>query len=179
MQAHKAFVRESRLREILLEAPYYRQIIEKPRGYSGDAEMMRIIYRDRPEGRTPFGRFVHKVATSVEACRAVRNRRELLRDEILEHEGDVLSLAAGPAQEILDVLAEGSSARRYLALDHDPMTLRDLEKAFDGSQARAGRANAIAMMKGYMHVDWPRRTLASRLGDRKFSAETDPSLAQL
>lgn len=81
---HKEFVKRSTLHRIFQEAPYYWRIINKPEGYAGDAEMMNIIYRNRYEGETPFGMFVHKQAVLCEACQAVRNRKIFLYEKILQ-----------------------------------------------------------------------------------------------
>ena len=40
---HEEFIRHSKFQHILQEAPFFYQIINKPEGYAGDAEMMRII----------------------------------------------------------------------------------------------------------------------------------------
>jgi hypothetical protein len=80
---HKKMTFGSELHRLIQEAPYYWQIINKPEGYSGDAEMMQIIYRRKFEGTTPFGRLVHFQAVSCEACQAVRNRRSFLREQII------------------------------------------------------------------------------------------------
>jgi hypothetical protein len=108
---HQKYIHNSRYREIVQEAPFFWQIINKPEGYAGDAEMMNLIYRNDFEGDTPFGIFLHKAAVSLPACQSVRNRRTFLRDEILKsknHGGErrILSVAAGPAMEIRDVLMQ-------------------------------------------------------------------------
>lgn len=81
---HQQYIRNTRYQEIVQEAPFFRQIINKPEGYVGDAEMMRLIYRNDFEGNTPFGMFLHKAAVSLAACQTVRNRRAFLREEILQ-----------------------------------------------------------------------------------------------
>ena len=98
---HHDYIKQTPYFEYSLEAPFYRQIIAKPNGYAGDAEMMQMIYRDDFEGQTPFGMLLHKHATSTASCQAVRNRKDFLIDQIRKLEsGKVLSLAAGPAEEI-------------------------------------------------------------------------------
>lgn len=71
-------VKKSKVFQYHLEAPYYKQIIEKPRGYAGDSEMMNIIYRKEFEDTSLMGKLIHKIATECDACIAVRNRWELL-----------------------------------------------------------------------------------------------------
>ena len=64
---HQDYIKQTPYFEYSHEAPFYRQIITKPNGYAGDAEMMQIIYRNDFEGETPFGMFLHKNATSTAA----------------------------------------------------------------------------------------------------------------
>jgi len=151
-----ALVRHSRLASILREAPFFRQILDRPRGYPGDAEMMRFIYRARPEGKTPFGRFFHLLIVRTAAALAVRNRKELLIKKLLARPGAaVLSVAAGPAEEIRVALQRSSSDYAILALDHDMETLRELRHVRD-PRFRAALANAFQMIKGEDRIATPR-----------------------
>ena len=81
---HREFVKNSKYHKVIQEASFCRQIINKPEGYAGDAEMMRIIYHNGFEGSTPFGKFMNKLAVQTEACQAVRNRRTFLREQIMQ-----------------------------------------------------------------------------------------------
>ena len=62
------YIRKSKIFEYYLDAPYNKQIIEKPRGYAGDSEMMSIIYNIEFEGNSLLGKLIHKIATKCDAC---------------------------------------------------------------------------------------------------------------
>lgn len=155
---HVQFVRESRLHRWILEAPYFNRIYERPRGYSGDAEMMRYIYRERFEGMTPFGRLYHRLATLCDECQAVRNRRAFLEEKLLAQGPDsrVLSLAVGPGAEITGALRKTDTDIRILGLDHDVETLRELAPALKDPRFDVGIANAFQFIKGDPAVAFPR-----------------------
>ncbi|MFD3002639.1 hypothetical protein ACFS7Z_19870 [Pontibacter toksunensis] len=167
-EAGKKHVLNSSLYRYIQESPYYWQIIKKPRGYAGDAEMMNIIYRHEYEGKTPFSKLFHKASASVEACQAVRNRRRFLTEEINKVQvGNILSFAAGPAQEILDLKEHDTltPGRRYLAIDHDISTLRDAS-VNKSDNLNYALGNAFQLMKGEYRIFTPRK---------RFYASCDPT----
>jgi extracellular factor (EF) 3-hydroxypalmitic acid methyl ester biosynthesis protein len=132
-RTHKEYIRQTTYHQIVQEAPFYWRIINKPNGYAGDAFMMDFIYRNQFEGKTAFGKLLHKNALDSKASQAVRNRKTFLKEQILKTgSGKVLSLAAGSAQEIREILKGPSGDNFYFhALDHDMDTLttfQDLQK---------------------------------------------------
>lgn len=160
---HQSFIWQSDYHRLLQEAPYYWQIINKPEGYSGDAEMMSIIYRKTYEGDTPFGRLVHKSAALCPACQAVRNRRAFLKEKIEQKKGKILSVAAGPAMEIRDVLMQDNSEDTYQchAYDHDIKTVRKTCRECSDPRLTYMVGNAFHLIKGSYRVALPRQmTLA-------------------
>ncbi|MCG8641968.1 MAG: hypothetical protein MI862_19750 [Desulfobacterales bacterium] len=162
---HREYVCHSHLVRLFKEAPYYERIITKPRGYAGDAEMMNIIYRNRFEGKSPFAKLVHKQAVSCDACRAVRNRKVFLKREILKKgKGRVLSLAAGPAREIIEILEQRECKKGYefLALDHDIQTIRDVTSVPRKFHLPYALANAFHLLKGNFNIAYPRPWAISR-----------------
>ena len=154
---HQEYVRKSRYFEIIQEAPFYWRIINKPNGYSGDAEMMSYIYRDSFEGDTPFGKFLHKHAVSTEACQSVRNRKEYLTNQIFRKTGKILSLAAGPSKEITEVINSTNNGRHFLALDHDLETLIKYRPHEKSDQFTYALANAFQLISGNHFVARPRK----------------------
>jgi len=155
-------IRQSNYFNIVQEAPFYWQIINKPNGYAGDAYMMRFIYDDRFEGETPFGMFLHKHAVETKACRSVRNRREFLKEQILNLTGGkVMSLAAGPAQEIIDVLNTcRDKCYKFIALDHDMDVLMKFNyKVQPPHEFKYALANAFHFISGNYQTARPRRAM--------------------
>ncbi|MBW2094583.1 MAG: hypothetical protein JRI80_06810 [Deltaproteobacteria bacterium] len=167
--AHLEFVRESKYYQIVQEAPFYWRIMKKPNGYAGDAQMMAFIYRNQFEGKTPFGMFLHKHAVSTKACQAVRNRKLYLTREIIRaNGGNILSLAAGPAQEIkelLDVYRDDSY--QFLALDHDMDTLKTYDVSDRDPRFKYALANAFQIIAGKYLTARPRKLLEKYCYPRK------------
>jgi hypothetical protein len=154
---HREYIKNSEYYKIVQEAPFYRRIINKPNGYAGDAEMMSYIYRDNFEGETNFGKFLHKHAVSTKACQAVRNRKMYLTDQILQTNGKILSLAAGPSKEIKEVINSSNNGRQFLALDHDLETLIKYRSYEDTGHFTYALANAFQIVSGNYFAVRPRR----------------------
>jgi extracellular factor (EF) 3-hydroxypalmitic acid methyl ester biosynthesis protein len=162
-KTHQEYIRGTRYFKIIQEAPFYWRIINKPNGYAGDAYMMHYIYRNKFEGGTPFGKFLHKHACSTKACVAVRNRRQFLKDQILEKGGGkILSLAAGPAEEIREILEDGTLGKGYhfLALDHDIETVQRFNASNPHARFKYCLANAFQIIAGNYRIARPRNMMA-------------------
>jgi SAM-dependent methyltransferase len=84
----------------------------KPRGYAGDFLSIEFIYEDEPRGKGALGRLLDRCFLDLKAAQAVRSRRPLICDLILEMAGqnggsrpvNVTSLACGPAREVFDAI---------------------------------------------------------------------------
>lgn len=125
---------------VILQTPFLLHSNRKPRGYPGDFEMMKMIYRNGYEGRTTFGRLMHKICSELPASQSVRNRKQMLVDFInnYRHRNGhppgravrLLSIACGPAFELRDLLACPDDCERFeiTLLDQD-------EKALDEAAA--------------------------------------------
>jgi len=162
-KVHQDYIRSTRYFQIVQEAPFYWRIINKPNGYAGDAYMMHYIYRNMFEGGTPFGKFLHKHACTTKACVAVRNRRQFLKDQILARDGGkILSLAAGPAEEIRDILENGNHRKDYhfLALDHDIETVQRFNSSNPHVRFKYCLANAFQIIAGNYRIARPRNMMA-------------------
>ncbi len=159
---HRQFIRDSKYFEIIQEAPFYWQIINKPNGYAGDASMMNYIYKNRYEGETFFGMMLHKHALTTKACESVRNRKSYLCNQILQIAGgNILSLAAGPAQEIREVMKTTDGSKYYfLALDHDMETLRTYSTTTQNSHFKYALANAFQIISENYLTAKPRPLMA-------------------
>jgi extracellular factor (EF) 3-hydroxypalmitic acid methyl ester biosynthesis protein len=113
-QALKQFSRRH-VHSFLMHSPCLHRMLQKPFGYPGDYEMMRFMYERHFEGATLFGKAVNLAFVSTAAARAVRHRKDLVKRwlaELIESRRNVgrplriLSVAAGPAQELVELLAE-------------------------------------------------------------------------
>jgi hypothetical protein len=103
------------LQRFLMQSPCLHRALHKPFGYPGDYEVMRFIYERLFEGATLFAKAVQLSFLRTQAPTAVRTRKDLmkaqLRRTIEERRGEerplrVLSVASGPAQELLELLSE-------------------------------------------------------------------------
>jgi extracellular factor (EF) 3-hydroxypalmitic acid methyl ester biosynthesis protein len=101
--------------EYLMQAPILHRARYKPLGYPGDYGVMDFIYDRSFEGATLFARAVSLAFTNTRAALAVRCRKDLVKRELkaLLHSRRgasqpvrILSIAAGPAQELIEVFSE-------------------------------------------------------------------------
>ena len=166
---HQNFIRNTTYHEIVQEAPFYWRIMNKPNGYPGDASMMSFIYRNQFEGKTPFGMFLHKHAVSTKACQSVRNRKLYLTQQIIKaNNGKILSLAAGPAQEmteLLDVFTQDNF--QFIALDHDMDTLKKFTVSDKDPRFKYALANAFQIISGNYLTARPRKLMEKFCHPRK------------
>jgi extracellular factor (EF) 3-hydroxypalmitic acid methyl ester biosynthesis protein len=118
----------------LMCSEFLRRTNLKPRGYAGDAELMIMLYENGYRGTSAFGQLVHKHPCSTRAADAVRARRLLVprvMREVRARAGDgarpfrFLSLAAGPARELEEIVRGPEDAQRLdcTLLDQDPFAL--------------------------------------------------------
>lgn len=102
------------LHSLLMQSPWMYRARHKPLGYPGDFELMNGLYGNHFSGPTLFARAVNLAFVSTPAAEAVRTRRDLMKRELNraldrakpERRVRILSIAAGPAQEVYEVLKE-------------------------------------------------------------------------
>lgn len=130
----KGFARRL-LHDYMMRAPFMRRTHDKPLGYPGDYVVMQYLY-DRPfEGASLFGKALHMAVVMTRGAQAVRSRKDLIKQrlaEVLEERADtpgplrIASIAAGPAQEIFELLADADPVHpdvRVVLFDQDPEAL--------------------------------------------------------
>jgi len=91
--------------------PIHQRAYEKPQGYAGDYELMRLFFAPTMEGDTLYARFLHFVGQRYPMARTVVSREKTMRERVrsLLATGKpvrILSLACGPALELQNLLAE-------------------------------------------------------------------------
>jgi SAM-dependent methyltransferase len=135
--------------EYFLEDPLTRWSFSKPRGYSGDAELLDYIYCDphvaeSVANASETGKALYTHTQDVPSCVAARERRDLLTryvDEAAAKNGpqtEVLAIAAGHLREANRsvALAEGR-LKRWVALDQDPQSVGLISRDFQGTAIEA------------------------------------------
>lgn len=145
-ETHGFFFRKQ-LWNIILESAFMARTNLKPRGYAGDSEMMRMIYRNAYEGDSLFAKILGKHPLEQPGAEAVRNRRVMIADIIrdLKRSGSrrrikVLSVACGPAFELNDILKTAKDCARLsiTLFDQDQYALMEAAKEIDGIEKRLG-----------------------------------------
>lgn len=124
----------TQLLEAVMPCPIHRRAFEKPRGYAGDYQLMRLYFAEEHSGEGLYGRFLHYVAQNYTLGRTVVQREVQMRQAALRAlntpgEGPVriLSVACGPALEMQRLLSEVEALNRpveLLMLDQDEEALQ-------------------------------------------------------
>lgn len=91
--------------------PIHRRAYDKPQGYAGDFELMRLFITSEIEGETLFARFLHYCGQRYPTARTVVARERTMRQAVRERLDErrplrILCLACGPALELQNVLRE-------------------------------------------------------------------------
>lgn len=131
------------LHSLLMQSPWMHRAATKPLGYPGDFELMNGLYANHFSGQTLFAKALNLGFVSTGAGEAVRMRKELMKRELgkvldratPERPARVLSIAAGPAQEIYELLQE----RRELAGPVEIVLFEQDRRALSFAQARLTR----------------------------------------
>jgi extracellular factor (EF) 3-hydroxypalmitic acid methyl ester biosynthesis protein len=163
---------------VILASEFIKRSNLKPRGYAGDAEMMRMIYENRPVGRYLFNQLVHLHPVSHPGAEAVRSRRRLvptaLRQVLATRPGSapfrIFSVAAGPAWELRDVFRSAEDAARIevVLLDQDPDALALARAGVAALGAELGQALRVQYVEDSVRTMLRGRGLAERIGHFDF-----------
>jgi len=102
------------LHELLMLSPWMHRARQKPLGYAGDYEVMNYVYGNYFSGPSLFAKAISLAFASTPAAEAVRARKDVIKQRLSElldlpaggRPIRILSIAAGPAQEIYELLQE-------------------------------------------------------------------------
>lgn len=143
-----------------LQDPFTRWSFTKPRGYSGDAQLLDFIYghpsvANEIANATSLGKALYDYTKDASSSVAVRERRDLLTqhvDEIATSRGpgaEVLTIAAGHLREAnrSSALKEGR-LKRWVALDQDPMSVGAITRDFSGTCIEAIDGSVRGLLAG-------------------------------
>jgi len=154
-ECHGFFFRKQ-LWDIILSAAFMARTNLKPRGYAGDSTMMDMIYKNAFIGSSSFARFMHYHPLQHPGSCAVRNRRKIVVERMREMSAGrdkplrIISIACGPARELLDLFAEPEDLDRYhlVLLDQDPEAIAEAKESTNAVQEKLGRAPTIEFIHG-------------------------------
>jgi extracellular factor (EF) 3-hydroxypalmitic acid methyl ester biosynthesis protein len=131
--AHQDFTR-LHWHKLFLGSPFGHRTYHKPIGYAGDYEMMNMIHRNQPEGRTLFEKLIHLLLVSQWPAKSVRNRIAHLGENIVSETARaaragktarILNVGCGPAREVQDFLkgTQLSDQADFMLMDFNEETL--------------------------------------------------------
>lgn len=131
--AHRDFARRH-WHKLFLCSPFGHRTYHKPIGHAGDYEMMNMIYRNQPEGRSLFEKLIHLLLVSQWPAMAVRNRIAHLGENIINETARaarggriarILNVGCGPAREVQDFLKATQLSDRadFMLMDFNEETL--------------------------------------------------------
>ena len=127
-------VRRHPIAAAIHQDPFTLHSFSQPRGYPGDADLLDLIYRHDAASPTmaaasALGIEISKYCLDVPACKAVRERRELLATRIDEvaysrPNAEIFSLACGHLREAeLSLAVRNKQIARFVAGDQDDRSL--------------------------------------------------------
>jgi extracellular factor (EF) 3-hydroxypalmitic acid methyl ester biosynthesis protein len=151
--AHQDFVRQH-WHKLFLGAPFAHRTYQKPIGYAGDYEMMNMIHRNQPEGRSLYEQLIHLLLVSQWPAQSVRNRIAHLGEYILNETARatragktarILNVGCGPAWEVQDFLRETqlSSQAGFTLVDFNKETLAHAGQALEELKRQFSRHTEI------------------------------------
>lgn len=148
------------LTALLRSDPFTDWSFRKPRGYSGDAQLLDFIYGhpskdDAVEASCATGRSIYDCTRVSASSTAVRERRNLLAsyvDGIANVRGgniEVLTIAAGHLREAaLSTAFAGGQISRWVALDQDDVSIAGIATAYAGSVIQPMKGSVSGLLRG-------------------------------
>lgn len=135
--------------EYFLQDPFTRWSFEKPRGYSGDAQLLDFIYghpsvEDYINQSSSIGLQLYDYTKAASSSVAVRERRDILTKYVDKtalasiEKPEILTIAAGHLREAnrSAALREGR-LKRWVALDQDAQSIGAIARDFSGTAVEA------------------------------------------
>jgi len=131
--------------DYFLEDPFTNWSFSKPRGYSGDAQLLDFIYghesvSEEIANASPLGSAIYNYTKDASSSVAVRERRDLLTqhvDEMATSRGadvEIMTIAAGHLREAnRSVALQENRIKRWVALDQDPLSIGSIRRDFAGT----------------------------------------------
>ena len=165
---------------IIMCSPFMKRTNLKPRGYSGDSEMMRMIYLNDYEGESTFSTLMHKHPLEQSAAQAVRNRRKLIVQTLSNIQSDypilpreklkVLSVACGSAFEMKDILLSREDCEKYhfTLLDQDRSALYEAATLVDQMEKHLGAKIEVDYLNASVRTMLATRQLIKEWGQFDF-----------
>lgn len=134
--------RDHRLLKLLVQEPVTNRSFNKPRGYSGDAELIDYLYRLKGPGShdSYLARELYADILDSSVCQSVRWRAKHLADRINElyskHKRplNVMSIASGHLRELHYIESFDQKINRFYAIDQDPKSNEEARRSLPYDQ---------------------------------------------
>ncbi|WP_153557858.1 class I SAM-dependent methyltransferase [Roseimaritima sediminicola] len=163
---HRAYAQRE-LHPLMMSSPFMNRAYNKPLGYAGDYEMVRMMLNEPWEGPNTFAKLLNASALRHEAPAAHRNRIELLKAALerevrsgLSGEGPaladgrfrIMNLGCGPAVEIRRMAEQHELANRMNVqlVDFNPQTL---------DHVRQSLLPAVSRLRPEMQIELQQRSV--------------------
>ncbi len=178
-ERHGFYFRKQVWNYIML-SPFMRRTNLKPRGYAGDSAMMRMVYLKEELGDSTFSKLLHRHHVESPAAEAVRNRRILIANTIVDklqrsalppgERFKVLSVACGPAFELEDLLTSPKDCERYsfTLLDQDKAALAEAAALVGRLEQKLGAGIKVEYLQESVRTMLSTLQLALKLGQYHF-----------
>lgn len=153
-------IRSHAISGYFLQDPFTYWSHEKPRGYSGDAQLLDFIYghpsvQHRISSASPTGKALYEYTKDASSSVAVRERRDILTkhvDDLAAKHGpgtEILTIAAGHLREANQSQALANKAiKRWVALDQDPLSIGAIARDFSGTCIEAIDGSVRGILAG-------------------------------
>ena len=141
----------------LMNCPFMHRIFAKPLGYAGDYEMMNMIWRNQPEGRSLFAKVLSAYILNQGPAISVRNRvrevhrllvQEVMRVKASGRSASIFSVGCGPARELLllmeDPLCNDNS---FHLMDFNDETLLHVQSSLEAARRKHLRTSSFEYSK--------------------------------
>ncbi|SMO84222.1 class I SAM-dependent methyltransferase [Paracoccus laeviglucosivorans] len=145
--------------DLLRQDPFTGRSAGKPRGYSGDAELLDIFYKhpsadEVVNNASTIGRAIYEHTSEVPSSEAGRERCRLLAanvDEACQRVGSnaqILAVAAGHLREA-EICASLDKKRilRWVALDQDPLSIATIRTNHAGTPIEAVEGSVLGLLR--------------------------------
>ena len=152
------------------------RLYSKPRGYGGDFSALELVYRNEPHGEGALGSLLDRCLLEAPAIRAMRERRSKLAEEIRKTvnatagTARVMSVACGPATEVLDVFESLDDVRRLEStlIDVDFQALLHISETVQSrglkDQVQMTVKNLVYLALGRTDLESPPQDLVYSIG---------------
>jgi extracellular factor (EF) 3-hydroxypalmitic acid methyl ester biosynthesis protein len=178
-QRHGFYFRKQ-LWNFLLCSPLMARSNLKPRGYSGDSEIMKMIYMKDYQDDSTFSKLLQKHGVEHTAAQSVRNRITLIVQLLGDFQKKahahspsklkILTVGSGPAFELRDILecSHDCSKYHFSLFDQDPKALSEVASLIQTIENKLNAKIDVDLIKGSVRTMLFSRSLKNKWGQFHF-----------